>query len=524
VPVKYNMPMVPMAFGVCTTGEKGGVEGMVFHEMRKRMKVIIIIVTVAFAGSLSYTGIRSMIGGSIGGRNVSAAAVATVNGDRIPWSDFQRLYFQNLAEQERAGVKVSPLMVESVKYYTLSSMIDQQLLLQETRDKKIKVDEDKVITELEKFKGNFPSAQVYRQQLKAIGWTEAEVKEAIEDQMKIQKLQENVIGDIEVTPEEIERAYEQVHARHILLGVDEDAGEDAWEKARQQAEDIVTQLRDGADFAELASRYSDDEATKDDGGDLGFFGRDRMVAEFEEAAFALNPGEISEPVKTEFGYHIINVVERKQAGDENFEEIKNELEQSLIHQKERERWNEWMQAVRDKADIVINDPQLRARRYWVEGETEKAILEYTSITQKDDAPYAHASLAQICESEGDYETAVEHYEKAVNMVPDDSQLQFRLGQALRRIGREDDAARALRRASDGAPNDLLLHIQLASIFEQMGLEEDAEIERGKVGKIQERLQEQKAMQEELEDGKQDGSSVEDQSVDEEPVDEEDEKQ
>ena len=100
---------------------------------------------------------------------------------------------------------------------------------------------------------------------------------------------------------------EQVRASHILLNT---AGKDE-AAVRKQAEDILQQVKAGADFAELAKKFSEDEGSKVNGGDLDYFTRGRMVPEFETAAFALEPGQVSDIVKSQFGFHIIKVVDKK---------------------------------------------------------------------------------------------------------------------------------------------------------------------------------------------------------------------
>jgi parvulin-like peptidyl-prolyl isomerase len=123
---------------------------------------------------------------------------------------------------------------------------------------------------------------------------------------------------------------EQIRARHILLslGAEASAEEDAAVKLR--ADEILTQVREGADFAALASELSEDSGSKINGGDLGFFARDQMVKEFEEAAFSLEPGTVSEPVKSEYGYHIIRVEEHRDAQQRSFEEVREELAAELM--------------------------------------------------------------------------------------------------------------------------------------------------------------------------------------------------
>ena len=145
--------------------------------------------------------------------------------------------------------------------------------------------------------------------------------------------QDKVAATINVTDEQLRAAYsnaldnfrmpERVHARHILLKTD--GKSDAEKKAlKAKAEDLVKQLKNGADFAELAKKYSED-GSKDQGGDLGWFTHGQMVAEFDSAAFALKPKEISGVVTSQFGYHIIQTLEKDPAKLKPFEEVKDEL-------------------------------------------------------------------------------------------------------------------------------------------------------------------------------------------------------
>jgi len=110
-----------------------------------------------------------------------------------------------------------------------------------------------------------------------------------------------------------EEISEEVHARHILFQVKtEDASNEAkWSEALAKAQFALEELKKGTDFAELAKKYSEDPNSKDKGGDLGFFARTQMVPEFDQVAFTLKNGEVSEPVRTQYGYHLIQVLERR---------------------------------------------------------------------------------------------------------------------------------------------------------------------------------------------------------------------
>jgi peptidyl-prolyl cis-trans isomerase C len=112
---------------------------------------------------------------------------------------------------------------------------------------------------------------------------------------------------------------EEVHAKHILVD------------SEDQAKKIIADLKGGADFAALAKQYSKDPTAAQQGGDLGFFKKDEMVPEFANAAFALQPGQISpEPVHTQFGWHVILLVERRRAPAPTFEQARDELRQEMI--------------------------------------------------------------------------------------------------------------------------------------------------------------------------------------------------
>lgn len=150
---------------------------------------------------------------------------------------------------------------------------------------------------------------------------------------------DQVRNAIKVTDAEIEAFYQQnlqqyqtpaqVRASHILLKLE---GKDE-KQVQALAEEIAKKAKAGADFAALAKQYSEDDSNKDTGGDLDYFGRGRMVAEFEQAAFAMKAGEISNPVKTAFGYHIIKVVDNKPDTTRPVAEVRSEIEEQLKWQK-----------------------------------------------------------------------------------------------------------------------------------------------------------------------------------------------
>lgn len=168
-------------------------------------------------------------------------------------------------------------------------------------------------------------------------------------------MQAYAMSKVEVTDKELQQAYDEyqpeIRASHILIGTDV-------ENAKKKAEDLKKQLDEGADFATLAKENSTDTGSAENGGDLGFFGKGTMVAEFEDAAFKLNVGEVSDVVKTQYGYHIIKLEEKKEKG--TFEEMKAELRDKLAASKlTDELTTQYLKELVDTSDVKILDEDLK---------------------------------------------------------------------------------------------------------------------------------------------------------------------
>ncbi len=194
------------------------------------------------------------------------------------------------------------------------------------------------------------------------------VKERIEDMTNAllaqEFMRENVESKVKVTDKEVKEYYEkhkkeftqpaQVRARHILVKVPADADKKAWEDARKKAEMIREKAVKGEDFAKLAQQYSEDPGSKGRGGDLGYFSKGRMVPEFEKAAFALKKGEISQPVKTTFGYHIIKVEDIKPSRQQSFKDVQQKIRQQLTREKQRKIREEIVSKLEKKYPVKLN--------------------------------------------------------------------------------------------------------------------------------------------------------------------------
>ena len=145
---------------------------------------------------------------------------------------------------------------------------------------------------------------------------------------------------------------EQIRASHILIKVDENADTKTDQEARAKAEKLLKELRAGGDFSELAKQYSEGP-TNVKGGDLGYFARGKMVKEFDEVAFALEKeGEVSDIVKTKFGYHIITLTGKKEEQTRTLEQVKPQIQRKLQNMKRKELFEAFIKNLRDNATIT----------------------------------------------------------------------------------------------------------------------------------------------------------------------------
>ncbi|TLS50184.1 foldase [Paenibacillus antri] len=259
--------------------------------------------------------------------NVGEEAVATVDEEKITANEL----YQTMLKQ------VGPQAVDQ--------LILERLINREAAKQKIEVSDADINAELDKIKANFPDEATFNQQLESAGFTLDTLKEQIRPQVQLTKLVE---PQIEVTDEELQTYYdenkaqyetpEQVRASHILV------------ETKEEAEALLEQIKGGADFAELAKEHSKDGSAAQ-GGDLDFFGKGQMVAPFEEAAFALEIGEVSGVVESQFGFHIIKVTDKKAAATATFDEKKEEIRETVFQQKLNERTSAYVEELRSAAKI-----------------------------------------------------------------------------------------------------------------------------------------------------------------------------
>jgi peptidyl-prolyl cis-trans isomerase C len=287
--------------------------------------------------------------------------LARVNGENITKAEFEEA-IGTLEQQNQAPVP--PDQRDAVYRGVLDQLVGLKLLSQEVAAKKVAVSEADVDAQLAQIRSQFPSEDVFNQALKAQNKTLEIIRADARRSMAITKMLEAAIeAKVAVSPEQAKKFYdenpdqfkrpEQVRASHILIGTQENADVAAKATAKRKAEGLLKQLKSGGDFAALAKENSQDPGSAVNGGDLGFFPRGQMVGPFDQVAFTLAPGATSDLVETQFGYHIIRVVEKKEAGAVALDEVRPQLEQFLQNQNRQREMTSYIAALKAKGKVEV---------------------------------------------------------------------------------------------------------------------------------------------------------------------------
>ena len=225
--------------------------------------------------------------------------VARVNGVEIHQSDL------TLAEED-VGQNVPQGGPEAKHDYLVSYLSDMILLAQAAEEKRVQDDPD--------FKRH---AAFARNKVLMEVLLQNEGKKAITDQA-LRAVYDDAVKQM--------GEQEEVHARHILFRVANPADEQASKEAEDKVKAVIERLNKGEDFAKLANELTEDPSGRNDGGDLGYFTKDQMVPEFSAVAFKLDKGKISEPIKTQFGWHVLKVEDKRKRQPPEFDKVKGQLE------------------------------------------------------------------------------------------------------------------------------------------------------------------------------------------------------
>ncbi|MBC7339506.1 MAG: peptidyl-prolyl cis-trans isomerase [Firmicutes bacterium] len=290
-----------------------------------RVLVLILVASIGVAGMA--TALAAVV--------LSPEAAAVVNGKVITRDQLYREMYIRVGED------------------VLEEMIDAVLVQEEARRQGVVVSDEEVRQEVDRMiQEQYSSEQAFLETLDYYGMTRVDVEAQWRVYLAARKM---LLPQIQVGDDEIESYFEAhrdefdeqeaVRLRHILAGSEEEA--------RQ----ILAELRAGADFAALARERSLDKATASEGGDMGLVGRGQLPPELEDMAFTLPVGEWSDPVEAADGFHILQVLERREAREVSLEEVRDRVVERLQEEKLAEMYPEWLSSLRAAARIEYRPPR-----------------------------------------------------------------------------------------------------------------------------------------------------------------------
>ncbi|GAF64556.1 hypothetical protein BTS2_1449 [Bacillus sp. TS-2] len=271
-----------------------------------------------------------LIGAILLGITVSGSpnVMASINGEKIKEEDVQNLVMDQYGTEG------------------LETLVTNKVIELEAEKQGVTVSDEEINEEKQRYFDLYGGEEAFEEMLALNGVLMEDIENDITQYLLSRKMIE---PSIEITDEDIQAHFdsnkeqynqqEQVEASHILVGSEE------------EAEEVIEKLNDGEAFSELAAEYSTDESNKDNGGELGFFGRGEMVEAFDAAVFEMDIDEISDPIETDFGFHVVQVTDKLEAEEAVLEDHKEEVESTLLDQKIQAQYNSWLSSVKEEYDI-----------------------------------------------------------------------------------------------------------------------------------------------------------------------------
>ena len=305
------------------------------------------------------------------GGDLPQGAVAQVGQAVVTQEQFDKIQ----AMFEAAG-RVPDKKTQGSEYRVFQQSLAQYLVMlevlrQQAPKLKVRVADKDVQDQVTDIKEMFQGDQKrFDDALKKQRLTLEQFTESVREQMLIDAMKAAVTKDVTITEAEV-RAYYDSHkgdytepevreTRHILISPFTTAAGGAgtitptqsdWDDAKAEAEKVRSEIQNGADFGTEARKYSDDKATNDSGGELGNIIRGQMVPEFEEPVFSLKKGELSRPVRTEYGYHLIEVTDIAPETQVPYDQVKEKIRSSLLATRQAGTWDAWLQGMEDKLGV-----------------------------------------------------------------------------------------------------------------------------------------------------------------------------
>jgi peptidyl-prolyl cis-trans isomerase C len=292
------------------------------------------------------------------------AVVARVNGKEIKRAELNAAMRGLMMQFAQNGRSIPPEQMDEFERDVLDELINRELVLQEASAKPPAGLEDKVSAELARIEQQVGGPAEFEKALSESGLTVADYRARLRDNLIVQGAMLGLMTNAAAaTPAEVQEFYDKNHerfrqpelvrARHILVRVAPTASDDEKAAKKAQIDALLVRVKAGEDFGTLAKQFSEDPGSGSNGGDLGLFPRGAMVPEFDLAAFSLETNQVSDVITTQFGYHILQVTEKKAARQVPFDEVKEELGARLQRQNGAEAAQKHISELRKSAKVEV---------------------------------------------------------------------------------------------------------------------------------------------------------------------------
>ena len=282
-------------------------------------------------------------------------AAAVVYGEKIPVDEVGEGVdrFTETQEFQRLSAQGDPQAIKrQFEQGYLSQLIRREVLTPRAEEYDVEVTQEEIDARIDQIKNDFPSESAFAEALKEQGLDEEQLEQLVADSLLEEELRAEVTAEAVPSEAELREYYEsheddfrQTHAQHILVDSRNLAG-----VVREQLL-AVPEKQQKKKFAQLAKEFSTDESNAKEAGDLGFSSPGQFVPEFEAALEGLDEGEVSEPVKTQFGWHVIRLIELRL---QPFEQARAQIAQELAAENEQRVWSEWVEAAYEAAEVKVN--------------------------------------------------------------------------------------------------------------------------------------------------------------------------
>lgn len=285
----------------------------------------------------------------------ASSAAATVAGERITVEQVENALarFEKTAQFEQLAQQTSPSEARrQFEQGYLSQIIRRHVLLMVAEERGIEVTDREIDQRLDEIRSDFPNEEEFQKAVDQQGLTESQLRGLVRDQIIEDELRQEITSDVGASDSEVRSYYDEhiedyreTRARHILVN-DRGLAERLSRRLQAAPPGRVEKL-----FGKLAAEHSEDPGSASNGGDLGYFRPGDFVAEFEDAAAALDVGEVSDPVRSQFGWHVIMVTDRRTAP---FEEVEGQIREQLSGTAQQDAFSRFMRAAYERAEVDVN--------------------------------------------------------------------------------------------------------------------------------------------------------------------------